>query len=161
MEYVMPNNWVLKLRPINPILVRLAEMQDRKATPAPKPPVSKVPVAGGVREIENKTDPTYLEALDAYETGLREQSAYRIIILGVDPESIDKDAVTVFRAEMRGIGIELVDNDALVYCTAVATGDAGIDSLRGLVAAIMGQNSPSPEKVEEHLESTFQDNGKG
>ena len=83
------------------------------------------------------------------------------LILVVVPENIDKDAVAVFRDEMRKMNIELVDNDVLVYCTAVATADAGIESLRGLVAAIMGQNSPSPAKVEEHLESTFPGDGKG
>ena len=114
-EYTFANGVVAHLRRVSQFTQAHIEIQARKRTPPPAPPLATVDMGNGPQFEPNPSDPAYQQALQDYQALISSKVMDGTIELGVDVE-IDQAALDEIRRVMDLLGTPLCEiSDKVAY----------------------------------------------
>ena len=147
--FTFSNGAVATLERVGPLFA----MPVLKAYPPPDPPLA--PGIGGEMQ-PNPADDDYIKALDAHDTKVQLIMNDLLLDLGIsDDMAVDQSAVDRYRTIMRKAGIELPEDDRMLYikyCCLTQEEDFAV------YQAIRDYDAPSEEAIAE-AGNMFQRNG--
>lgn len=144
----------ISVKSMGRFLVREIMRSIRESNPPPAPTRQKVNYGGEEVWEENLSHPDYLKRLEEYEKRSSELLTQKLLEVIAEVCVVGEpapDEVSVLRAQMKAVGIELLGSDRYLWVTCLLCQTE--KDLKAIQDAVMGISQPTGEGIASALSS--------